>query len=86
MGLFGFGKKKPEAVVPLDFENILKDFQKLSPTAQTTFLYRLVGVLPKKVAETLQKYVSRRLSNDTSNGGRQGQHNPRAKTPRSEWS
>jgi hypothetical protein len=78
---FGFGKKKQTPTKPvetglgeehavLDFDVTLGKLQELSPKAQATFLYRLVGVLPFKVVKTLNGYTAKRMENDkTANIG-----------------
>jgi hypothetical protein len=63
------------AVVPMNFESTIEEVKKLSPKAQATFLYKLVGALPQGVARTLHKYTSNRLSNGTYPNIRQKERN-----------
>lgn len=59
----------------LDFEATVTELKKLSPKAQATFLYRLVGALPQKVVQTLSYYVANRLKNGKTPDNRSRQCN-----------
>lgn len=59
----------------LDFDATVEELKKLSPKAQATFLYRLVGALPQKVVQTLSYYVENRLKNGKTPNNRSRQRN-----------
>lgn len=71
--------KKPVEEL-IDFEKTIDQLRKLSPKAQTTFLYRLIEVLPSRVVKTLQFYVARRLNNGKSDNVGQNQLHTTAKS------
>lgn len=80
--LFGKRETKEEeilgaehSVVPMDFNKTIDEIKLLSPKAQATFLYKLVGILPQGVAKTLHKYTTNRLKNGTDFNIRQKQRN-----------
>ncbi len=47
----------------VDFDSTITCITGLSPKAQTTFLYKLVGAISQPVARTLLDYVQNRLKN-----------------------
>ena len=79
-----FWKKKPvEDLQKMDFIVVIGQIQKLSPRAQTTFLYRLIEVLPIQVVRTLQLYTLKRLEDDKRSNV--GPKNDSVPTNHSNW-
>lgn len=84
--MFGFLKRKKEPQDQLgtehavhtsymDFELVVGQFEGLTDRAKATLLYRLVEVMPYKVAMTLLNYLKGRLYGN-SDDSRQGKGNP----------
>lgn len=48
----------------VNFDSTVEEIRRLSAKAQATFLYRLVGVLPRGVLKTLHHYTTRQLGYD----------------------
>jgi len=45
----------------MDFDRTVEVLKSMSPKAQATFLYKLVGALPQGVVRTLRLYTANRL-------------------------
>lgn len=65
----------------LDFDKTIDQLKSLSPKAQATFLYKLVGALSPALAKTLQTYVQNRVKDGKDKNIGQKQYNAGRKTP-----